>query len=203
MANLIPEKLGNILLKKQTAAAIAVINLLGTAFGFYYYSLQLQETSIQLWAFVPDSPLATLAISLSLILYIYNRNSKVLDAFAFISNFKYGLWTVFVLLYYFESFWAVNSVPMYIFLLSSHFLMFVQAFLVLEYSDFNIKAFLAPTVWFVLNDSVDYVLGTHPSLFAENVRPAMVAAYVLTFLGLGCYLLLQSSPESMLSSGKG
>lgn len=190
------KRLKELLLRKQTAVTIALINLLGTVFGFYYYLPQLREVSPHLWIFVADSPIATLAIALSLILYIYGRNLKFLNAFAFISNLKYGLWTVFVLLYYFESFWATNSMPMYIFLLGSHFLMFVQAFLVLDYSDFSWSVFSISAVWFLLNDTLDYFLDIHPTLFVEHSHPvnaAMVSAYILTFLSLSCYLLFLSS----------
>lgn len=188
MADFTLETLRDFLLSKRIAALIATINLFGTAFGFYYYLPQFQEVSPALWIFVADSPIATFAIALSLIFYIYGRNSDLLNIFAFISNVKYGLWTVFVLLYYFESFWATNSTPMYLFLLSSHFFMFVQAFLVLDYTEFSWKAFSVPAIWFLLNDTLDYFLNIHPYLFTEHSHPvnaAMLAAYTLTFLSIG------------------
>lgn len=189
------------LLQRKTLLAVAAINFLGTLFGFYYYLPQFQSTPVHLWVFVSDSPIATFAIGLSLVLYIHDKKWPGLDVFAFVANFKYGLWTVFVLIYYFETFWSVNSIPMYIFLLVSHFLMFVQAFLVLEHAEWSFKALVISVTWFLLNDTLDYFLDIHPTLFVEHshpISPAMLAAYTLTILGLSCYLLTRSSLSGRL-----
>lgn len=87
------------------AALIAIINLVGIAYGFYYYSDQFFVTPAWLWWLVPDSPLAVLWAELALAAYWLVPRERVgkwlwLDALAFIGNVQVGLWTCYVLLAY-------------------------------------------------------------------------------------------------------
>lgn len=197
----LPDKLREIALQKPVIIAIVLVNVLGAAFGFYYYTPQFGETVPLLWIFVADSPLATLSIALSLMLHLRGKPSGLIDAFAFISNLKYGLWTVFVLAFYFDSFWAINSAPIYLFLFSSHLLMAIQSFLVLEYTDFSFEWLTVSAVWFLLNDSLDYFIDIHPWLFSRHGHPlsaAMIAAYSLSAAGLLIYSSGLDSPREPL-----
>jgi len=72
---------------------IVAINLLGTAFGFWYYRFQFSRHPVEMWAFIPDSPLATLFIALALASWAVGRSSDSLAALAFFGNIKLGLWT--------------------------------------------------------------------------------------------------------------
>ncbi|EHK01022.1 hypothetical protein HRED_10082 [Candidatus Haloredivivus sp. G17] len=121
-------KYDDILFRRKTLFLIVLTNLLGTLFGFYYYSDQLLTTDPLLWIFVPASPIATLLFAASIYLNVKDRGLPLLDSLAFISNFKYGLWTVFCLSYYSEIFFTGNSVGLYSFMLVSHFAMAIQAF---------------------------------------------------------------------------
>ncbi len=194
MVQILPEKLRELSLSRF-AAAIITVNLAGTAFGFYYYREQFAATAPHLWIFVADSPLATLLIASSLFFYIQNRKSGLLDALAAIANIKYGLWTVFILLFYFDTFFSSNPLPMYLFLLFSHLLMFLQAFLVLDYTDFDFRHLGLAASWFVVNDLLDYFLDLHTRIYAPHdhpVSPAMASAFGLTALSAALmYLHLQ------------
>lgn len=97
------------------ALLIALVNLVGIAYGFYYYAPQFRETPAWLWPLVPDSPLAVLWAELALVLYWLHRwrggrgerpglLAATLDALAFVGNVQVGLWTVYVLLAYADSF---------------------------------------------------------------------------------------------------
>jgi len=79
---------------------IAAINLVGIAYGFYYYRVQFAGTPLWLWPFVPDSPLAVLWAELALLAYWLKRRPGWLDALAFVGNVQVGLWTCYVLLAY-------------------------------------------------------------------------------------------------------
>lgn len=185
--DLIPEPVKKICLSDKGLLALFLINLIGTLFGFYYYLPQFSETAPILWLLVADSPIATFLIAVSFLMYRYDKQNNLIDFLAFIGNVKYGLWTVFVLIFYFDTFWTGNSTPMYLFLLISHLGMFLQALLVYDYSKFSIKAIIAGGAWFIINDIFDYTLDTHTYVFAEHSHPMsmiMFAAVSLTLTGI-------------------
>ena len=140
----------------RLAWLIAAVNLAGTAFGFWYYRFQLADTPLAAWVLVPDSPVATLFIALSLTAYKLDYDADWLHALAFFGCLKLGLWTPFVQL-------VVNGQGalwwgMYWFLVVSHFGMAVQAFVVHRYATFSLPAVGAALAWYGGNDLVDYFL---------------------------------------------
>ena len=154
---------------------VVVINLVGTAFGFWYYGFQPLPLSgplitgqfaaepALLWPLVPDSPVATLFIALAFGAWALGRGNEYLSALAFFGCWKLGLWTPYVLLTFSDAFRAVNPLPMYLFLLFSHLAMVVQAFVLYRIADFPVRAVAVAVLWYGLNDVVDYfvpLLGT-------------------------------------------
>ena len=188
-------KYDDILFRRKTLFLIVLTNLLGTLFGFYYYSDQLLTTDPLLWIFVPASPIATLLFAASIYLNVKDRGLPLLDSLAFISNFKYGLWTVFCLSYYSEIFFTGNSVGLYSFMLVSHFAMAIQAFLLFKWRNNGWKALGGTFLSYLFNDFIDYTFGTHTELYTEYTLPAELAAYSLTFSGLFLGLLLIQKDE--------
>ncbi|QKQ98151.1 DUF1405 domain-containing protein [Candidatus Nanohaloarchaea archaeon] len=174
------EKLEQVLLNRKALLLFATANILGTVFGFYYYADQLSANPVILWPFIPDSPIATLLAAASFLLIAYRRDRELVNAFAVIGNLKYGLWTVFVLTYYSEIFYAGNTLPMYLFLLLSHVGMAVQALFLMEISEVELRPLIIAAAWFIVNDLVDYSLGIHTEIYTSQVFPAMVAAFTLT-----------------------
>lgn len=80
-------------------------NLVAVWYGWTdYYARQLSLTPGPLWPFVPDSPNAVLSFALVLLLSQARLRSRFLDLLAWSLNIKVGLWTVFVLLRYFDEF---------------------------------------------------------------------------------------------------
>lgn len=157
----------------RLAWVIVAINLAGTAFGFWYYRVQFARTPVIVWPIVPDSPMATLFIGGSLALWKLGHAREWLNALAFFGCIKLGAWTPFVQ--------AVVEGPgyiwwgMYHFLIWSHVAMVAQAFLIHRYSDFPVYAVFVATLWYGLNDLVDYfvpVVGDphHTLLHTELTR---------------------------------
>jgi uncharacterized membrane protein YpjA len=188
-------KYDDILFRRKTLFLIVLTNLLGTLFGFYYYSDQLLTTDPLLWIFVPASPIATLLFAASIYLNVKDRGLPLLDSLAFISNFKYGLWTVFCLSYYSEIFFTGNSIGLYSFMLVSHFAMAIQAFLLFKWENIGWRVLFVAFLWYLFNDFIDYTFGTHTELYTEYTLPAELAAYSLTFSGLFLGLLLIQKDE--------
>ncbi|MDY6764978.1 MAG: DUF1405 domain-containing protein [Halobacteria archaeon] len=155
----------------RLAWVIVLINLAGTAFGFWYYLPQFGREPIVMWPFVPDSPSATLFIALSIAAWKVGRNQEWLNALAFYGCIKLGVWTPYVLLVFKTDFSYLHPL-MYNFLFWSHLAMVVEAFVLYRYSDFPVWAVGIATVWYGLNDVVDYfvpVVGDphHTSIPAE------------------------------------
>lgn len=210
----LPERLENLGLR--LVPLIVVINLVGTAFGFWYYRHQLAYEPLIAWPVVPDSPVATLFIALALWLWWRGTPSEYLIALAFFGNLKLGLWTPFVLVYYHDQFMAINSLPMYLFLVGSHLAMVVQAFVLHRISSFPVRAVAVAVAWYGFNDVVDYFIplaGEAPhhtwlpgqpiddrvvSHVAEVHVPAAVVAILLT---LAATFLTLSTRIRLLEAG--
>jgi len=134
---------------------LIAVNLAGTAFGFYYYLPQFGAVQPFLWPLVADSPVATLVFALCLVARETDRGLTWLEAFAFLSNVKYGLWTAAVLLLLHDGFLASVSSGMYVFLLLSHLGMAAQA-LALTDTGFDTEPIFGATGFYAVNDLVDY-----------------------------------------------
>jgi len=166
----LPEWLENVGLR--LAWPIVLINLAGTAFGFWYYRFQFAITEPVMWPFVPDSPMATLFIALSLAAWRLDLNADWIHMVAFFGCLKLGFWTPFVQLVLQSS--AGIADWLYYFLIVSHLAMVVEGFLIHRYANFSVGAVAVATGWFLVNDVVDYfwpVVGDfhHTLLRAENV----------------------------------
>lgn len=162
----------------NVAWVVVVINLVGTAFGFWYYGFQFSIEPVVMWPFVPDSPVATLFIALSLALWKLGRSNEYLNALAFFGCLKLGLWTPYVLLA-FKSDFSYLHWAMYNFLFWSHLAMVVEAFLIQRYATFPTAAIFVAVVWYGFNDLVDYfvpLVGTphHTLIPAEPILDGVV-----------------------------
>lgn len=140
---------------------VVLVNLGGTVFGFYYYWAQLMATNPILWVFVPDCPLYTLLFVPAVVLLRVGRLPRVFGGLVAAGLVKYGLWTVFVILYYSEYFLAPASRSLYLVLLFLHVGMAVEAGLVLDDGLSGLEMWVV-LGWLLVNDLVDYGLGVHP-----------------------------------------
>jgi uncharacterized membrane protein YpjA len=198
----------------RLAWIVVLTNLAGTAFGFWYYRVQFQVTDPVMWAFVPDSPMATLFIAGSLAAWRLDLEAEWLHALAFFGCIKLGLWTPYVQL-------GLQSAAgiadwLYYFLIFSHLAMAVQAFLIHRYARFSVPAIAVATGWYLANDVVDYfwpIVGDphHTLLRAESVNGAVdhtllahdyaaAAAVVLTVLAV--FLALATRVAKLRHAGE-
>jgi uncharacterized membrane protein YpjA len=163
---------------------VVAANLAGTAFGFWFYRFQFEITDPVAWPLVPDSPLATLFVALSLALWKLDRSNEYLSTLAFFGAIKLGAWTPFVLVAFpaehpAGSLAALGPVGfvweygLYAFLVASHLAMVVEAFLIHRYAAFSVGTVALAAGWYTLNDVVDYLVpvagGPHHTLL--NVEP--------------------------------
>jgi uncharacterized membrane protein YpjA len=135
---------------------VVAANLLGTAFGFWYYRFQFADEPLVMWPFVPDSPLATLFVAAAFAAWRLGRTNEYLNALAFFGCLKLGLWTPYVLAAFSDAFLRTTPVPMYAFLFTSHLAMVVEAFVLHRVADFPVRAVAVAVAWYGFNDVVDY-----------------------------------------------
>ncbi|SFR60662.1 Uncharacterized membrane protein YpjA [Halogeometricum rufum] len=199
----LPEWLENVGL--NLVWVVVAINLLGTAFGFWYYGFhpiplsdplitwQFAAEPVVMWPFVPDSPIATLFIAAAFGLWKLGRTNEYVNALAFFGCWKLGLWTPFVLATFSEAFLEINPLPMYLFLFFSHLAMVVEAFVIHRISDFPVRAVAVAVVWYGFNDVVDYfypIVGDphHTSLPLADAAP-FAGSTVLQIAAAGAVVL--------------
>ncbi|WP_302081447.1 DUF1405 domain-containing protein [Salinibaculum rarum] len=175
----LPVWLENVALR--LAWPIAIVNLVGTLFGFWYYAGrpmefavggQLGMAPLAAWPLVPDSPVATLFIALSLIAWRLDWSvAEPIHMLAFFGCIKLGLWTPYVQL-------VLNGSDgiaawLYWFLVLSHLAMAVEAFVIHRYASFSVPAVAVATVWYGFNDVVDYfwpiLEGPHHTILRAEV----------------------------------
>lgn len=141
---------------------VMVVNLMGVAFGFYYYQDLLNSAPLWALPFIPDSPLSTFLFALAIFLLLIGRKNDVLSAVASVYVMKYGLWTMFVILYYSYYFLAPPLTGYYWLMFVLHFGMVVEPVLILHTIRRSRAILLVPLMWLLINDLVDYWLGTNP-----------------------------------------
>lgn len=150
----------------RLAWPIALVNLVGTLFGFWYYAGrptdlappllggQLGATPPLAYPFVPDSPVATMFIGLSFVAWRMDWDVEWLHTLAFFGCIKLGLWTPYVQLFLNGP--SGIAAWLYWFLVLSHLAMAVEAFLIYRYASFSLPAVAVAVAWYGLNDGVDY-----------------------------------------------
>lgn len=137
-----------------------IANFLGTIYGYYWYKEQLADTPWYFWPFVPDSPTATLFLAIVILLILFNRHSGLIDALAFTTLIKYGVWAVIMNILYFIEIGYVTDIGLM--LIFSHSLMAVQALLFVPHMHIKLRDFFITAIWIFHNDVIDYVYMQYP-----------------------------------------
>ncbi|MFC7076424.1 DUF1405 domain-containing protein [Haloarcula halophila] len=219
----LPEWLENVGLR--LAWPIALVNLVGTLFGFWYYAGRPTDLAPPLvegqlgaapplaYPLIPDSPVATLFIGLSFAAWRLDWDTEWLHALAFFGCIKLGLWTPYVQL-------VVNGPAgiatwLYWFLILSHLAMAVEAFLIHRYASFSVPAVAVAAGWYGFNDVVDYFVPVlegphHTVLRAEIVAggldhtlPAhdLAAGWAVVLTLVATFLALATRAEKLKRRG--
>jgi uncharacterized membrane protein YpjA len=139
-----------------------IINFLGTIYGFVWYGNQLAETPAYLRIFVPDSPTGSGLFALVLLTYLLGRHIPVLEALASITNLKYGVWAVAVIV----AGWMLGDRVNWqdVMLLVSHSGMAAESILYARFYRLSWLPVGIAALWTLNNDFLDYVMDIHPWL---------------------------------------
>ncbi|MEE9594305.1 MAG: DUF1405 domain-containing protein [Candidatus Hydrothermarchaeales archaeon] len=148
-------------MKMRPLSLVLLVNLVGSAFGFYYYQGLLLSSPLWQWVFIADSPASTILFSFALILVMLNKKNDWLSYASSVYVAKYGIWTLLVILYYSDYFLAPGRRLFYVTMFILHAGMIVAPLVIIPTIKKH-KKHLLLVLWFLLNDYMDYVVGTHP-----------------------------------------
>ncbi|TCT25562.1 putative membrane protein YpjA [Melghiribacillus thermohalophilus] len=149
-----------ILMDKRVLFTLFMVNLLGTIYGYYWYRWQLEATPPEFFIFVPDSPTASLFFVIVLLFFLLGRNVPYIEALAFLTLFKYGIWAV-----------VMNVLTLYIegsleweayMLIVSHGAMAIQGLLYAPFYRIKMRHLTVAAIWTLHNDVIDYVFEMMP-----------------------------------------
>ncbi|HDG5864235.1 DUF1405 domain-containing protein [Staphylococcus aureus] len=169
---------------------LLICNILGMIYGYIWYGEQLSHTPWQFKIFVPDSPTAILFLVISISLILIRKQNSIIDALAFVTLFKYGIWAVIMNILFIieQGDITVNGLV----LMFSHSIMAVQAIYFYPRFKRSMIGISVAMTWVFLNDYIDYFHLQFPyyDFITTHVWQIGVLSCCLSVLGLLLYIEL-------------
>ncbi|HDG5461423.1 DUF1405 domain-containing protein [Staphylococcus aureus] len=169
---------------------LLICNILGMIYGYIWYGEQLSHTPWQFKIFVPDSPTAILFLVISISLILIRKQNSIIDALAFVTLFKYGIWAVIMNILFIieQGDITVNGLV----LMFSHSIMAVQAIYFYPRFKRSMIGISVAMTWVFLNDYIDYFHLQFPyyDFITTHVWQIVVLSCCLSVLGLLLYIEL-------------
>lgn len=169
---------------------LLICNILGMIYGYIWYGEQLSHTPWQFKIFVPDSPTAILFLVISISLILIRKQNSFIDALAFVTLFKYGIWAVIMNILFIieQGDITVNGLV----LMFSHSIMAVQAIYFYPRFKRSMIGISVAMTWVFLNDYIDYFHLQFPyyDFITTHVWQIGVLSCCLSVFGLLLYIKL-------------
>ncbi|EEV11804.1 DUF1405 domain-containing protein [Staphylococcus aureus] len=169
---------------------LLICNILGMIYGYIWYGEQLSHTPWQFKIFVPDSPTAILFLVISISLILIQKQNSIIDALAFVTLFKYGIWAVIMNILFIieQGDITVNGLV----LMFSHSIMAVQAIYFYPRFKRSMIGISVAMTWIFLNDYIDYFHLQFPyyDFITTHVWQIGVLSCCLSVFGLLLYIEL-------------
>lgn len=169
---------------------LLICNILGMIYGYIWYGEQLSHTPWQFKIFVPDSPTAILFLVISISLILIQKQNSIIDALAFVTLFKYGIWAVIMNILFIieQGDITVNGLV----LMFSHSIMAVQAIYFYPRFKRSMIGISVAITWVFLNDYIDYFHLQFPyyDFITTHVWQIGVLSCCLSVFGLLLYIEL-------------
>ncbi|HHR7230152.1 TPA: DUF1405 domain-containing protein [Staphylococcus aureus] len=169
---------------------LLICNILGMIYGYIWYGEQLSHTPWQFKIFVPDSPTAILFLVISISLILIRKKNSIIDALAFVTLFKYGIWAVIMNILFIieQGDITVNGLV----LMFSHSIMAVQAIYFYPRFKRSMIGISVAMTWVFLNDYIDYFHLQFPyyDFITTHVWQIGVLSCCLSVFGLLLYIEL-------------
>jgi uncharacterized membrane protein YpjA len=159
-----------ILKQRWFLTCLLIVNIIGTAYGYYWYKDQLAATPLKFVLFVPDSPTASLFFVFVLIAFLFGKNIPYIEALAAVSLFKYGIWAVGM-----NIAGGLVAPPLYwesYMLVFSHLGMAIEGLLYASYYKIRLRHLAVAALWVFHNEMIDYVYGMMPryDILADHMQ---------------------------------
>lgn len=169
---------------------LLICNILGMIYGYIWYGEQLSHTPWHFKIFVPDSPTAILYLVISITLILIQKQNSIIDALAFVTLFKYGIWAVIMNILFIieQGDITVNGLV----LMFSHSIMAIQAIYFYPRFKRSMIGISVAMIWVFLNDYIDYFHLQFPyyDFITTHVRQIGVLSCCLSVFGLLLYIEL-------------
>ncbi|AXJ23158.1 hypothetical protein CGP84_01397 [Staphylococcus aureus] len=169
---------------------LLICNILGMIYGYIWYGEQLSHTPWQFKIFVPDSPTAIFFLVISISLILIRKQNSFIDALAFVTLFKYGIWAVIMNILFIieQGDITVNGLV----LMFSHSIMAVQAIYFYPRFKRSMNGISVAMTWVFLNDYIDYFHLQFPyyDFITTHVWQIGVLSCCLSVFGLLLYIEL-------------
>ena len=169
---------------------LLICNILGMIYGYIWYGEQLSHTPWQFKIFVPDSPTAILFLVISISLILIQKQNSIIDALAFVTLFKYGIWAVIMNILFIieQGDITVNGLV----LMFSHSIMAVQSIYFYPRFKRSMIGISVAMTWVFLNDYIDYFHLQFPyyDFITTHVWQIGVLSCCLSVFGLLLYIEL-------------
>ncbi|HDI6828614.1 TPA: DUF1405 domain-containing protein [Staphylococcus aureus] len=178
------------LYRRSWLMMLLICNILGMIYGYIWYGEQLSHTPWQFKIFVPDSPTAILFLVISISLILIQKQNSIIDALAFVTLFKYGIWAVIMNILFIieQGDITVNGLV----LMFSHSIMAVQAIYFYPRFKRSMIGISVAMTWVFLNDYIDYFHLQFPyyDFITTHVWQIGVLSCCLSVFGLLLYIEL-------------
>ncbi|HFN8644862.1 TPA: DUF1405 domain-containing protein [Staphylococcus aureus] len=169
---------------------LLICNILGMIYGYIWYGEQLSHTPWHFKIFVPDSPTAILFLVISISMILIQKQNSIIDALAFVTLFKYGIWAVIMNILFIieQGDITVNG----LILMFSHSIMAVQAIYFYPRFKRSMIGISVAMTWVFLNDYIDYfhLLFPYYDFITTHVWQIGVLSCCLSVFGLLLYIEL-------------
>ncbi|WP_436859988.1 DUF1405 domain-containing protein [Staphylococcus caeli] len=165
-------------------------NLIGTIYGYIWYGSQLNATDIQFKLFVPDSPTASLFLCIAILAYILGKQFPIIEALAFVTLIKYGVWAVIMNILLFIEYDTITIAGCMLIL--SHGIMAIEALIFYPRFKISMVGFVIAMIWVFHNDVIDYIYMQYPyyDFIASHLAGVAYLAFWLSIIPLILYLSL-------------
>ncbi len=163
---------------KALLGLVILINIFGSLFGLYYYWDQLMMTPWYYWIFVPDCPLYTFFMIFALIFLIFGKRNDIFNTITAVGLAMYGTWTMIVLLYFSEIYFAPVNALMSTGLFVSHCGMALESVLLMPYlKKTSIVPWLIAGAWFLVQTFFDYFVPFTYNGLTMRLHPLAILEY--------------------------